>query len=141
MKPLTVGSLFAGILLAALILGLRGPEWKSNGRIYSRAKWVFHIHDDGCSLWPTPRASMDGRGFGIPLHEHSGRYKRSTVLRIQELVTSHGWRIHPNFTEALMGFPMDHSAIVASVTPSVRTARNGSGVALSKQKQKRKRDE
>jgi hypothetical protein len=60
---------------------------------------------------------MDGRGFGIPLHDRSGRYKASTVRRIQALVAEHGWRIHPRFTEALMGLPMDHSAIEPSETP------------------------
>ena len=105
-----------------------------SGRISSRAPWVCHIHDDGCSLWPTPTASMDGRGFGIPLHERSGRYKRSTVLRVQELVTQHGWRIHPHFTEALMGFPIDWSAIAASATPSVQTAPNGSPRASKKRR-------
>jgi hypothetical protein len=59
---------------------------------------------------------MDGRGFGIPMHQNSGRYKKSTVSRVQELVGKHGWRIHPNFTEALMGFPLDWSAITQSVT-------------------------
>lgn len=88
-----------------------------NGRIFSRAPWVAHTHDDECSLWPTPTASMDGRGFGIPLHERSGRYKLSTVLRVQELVRENGWRIHPNFTEALMEFPSDWSAITQSETP------------------------
>jgi hypothetical protein len=88
-----------------------------NGRLYPAAPWVPHTCDDECSLWPTPTASMDGRGFGIPLHEAGGRYKKSTVSRVQELVTAHGWRIHPRFTEALMGFPIEWSAIEPSVTP------------------------
>jgi hypothetical protein len=82
-----------------------------SGQLFPRAPWVRHICDDACSLWPTPTASMDGRGFGVPLHEAGGRYKRSTVLRVQDLVKAHGWRIHPNFTEALMGFPIEWSAI------------------------------
>ena len=82
-----------------------------NGTLFQRAPWGIHICDDGCSLWPTPTASMDGRGFGIPLHERSGRYRLATVLRVNALVREHGWRIHPNFTEALMGFPSDWTAI------------------------------
>jgi hypothetical protein len=89
-----------------------------NGRLYQHAPWALHMCDDECSLWPTPTASMDGRGFGIPLHENSGRYKLSTVRRVHELVGEHGWRIHPHFTEALMGFPTDASAIEPSETPS-----------------------
>lgn len=89
-----------------------------NGRLYERAPWALHTCDDECSLWPTPTASMDGRGFGIPLHENTGRYKLSTVRRVHELVIAHGWRIHPHFTEALMGFPTDASAIAPSETRS-----------------------
>lgn len=100
-----------------------------SGRAFTRAKWVKHTHDRDCSLWPTPTASMDGRGFGIPLHERSGRYKRSTVLRVQELVRSHGWRIHPHFTETLMGFPIGWSAIAPSATASTPTSLNGSAGA------------
>ena len=82
-----------------------------NGQLYRRVPWVPHTCDSACSLWPTPTASMDGRGFGIPLHNRSGRYKQSTVSRIRALVGEHGWRIHPNFTEALMGLPMGWTAI------------------------------
>lgn len=89
-----------------------------NGRLFQRAPWVPHMCDDECSLWPTPKASMDRRGFGIPLHEKAGRYKRSTVRRVHDLVGEHGWRIHPRFTEALMGFPTGWSAIEQSETPS-----------------------
>jgi hypothetical protein len=60
---------------------------------------------------------MGGRGFGIPMHRKSGRYRQSIVLRVQELVGKCGWRIHPNFTEALMAFPLDWSAIEESETP------------------------
>ena len=63
---------------------------------------------------------MDGRGFGIPMHDKTGRYKQSTVRRVQELVGKHGWKIHPNFTEVLMGFPMDHTATKGSEIPSSR---------------------
>lgn len=89
-----------------------------SGRLFPLAPWVRHTCDSACSLWPTPTASMDGRGFGIPLHDRTGRYKRSTVLRVQELVGNHGWRIHPNFTEALMGFPLGWTEIEALETPS-----------------------
>lgn len=92
-----------------------------SGQLFPHAPWALHTCDDECSLWPTPTASMDGRGFGIPLHENTGRYKLSTVRRVHELVTEHGWRIHPHFTEALMGFPMDASAIAESETPSPQT--------------------
>ena len=87
-----------------------------NGQLYRRAPWAQHTCDGECSLWPTPTASMDGRGFGIPLHDKSGRYRRSTVTRVHALVREHGWRIHPRFTEALMGFPTGWTEIEASET-------------------------
>lgn len=88
-----------------------------NGRLYPLAPLVLHTCDSECSLWPTPTASMDGRGFGIPLHNRTGRYKASTVARVHALVGEHGWRIHPNFTEALMDFPLEWTAIEPSGTP------------------------
>lgn len=120
-------SLFGGLTLFSETWPASGSM--RNGRVYRRAPWVRHMCDSDCSLWPTPTASMDGRGFGIALHEDSDRYKKSTVLRIQELVRSHGWRIHPNFTEALMGFPIDHSAIEVSATQSSQTLQSGSDAA------------
>ena len=99
------------------------------GKCYRRAPSVPHTHDGDCSLWPTPTASMDGRGFGIPLHNKTGRYKQSTVRRVQELVGKHGWRIHPNFTEALMGFPLDHTAIEQLETACAQPSPNGSDAA------------
>jgi hypothetical protein len=98
-----------------------------NGLLYPRAPWVPHTCDDDCSLWPTPTASMDGRGFGIPLHDRTGRYKRATVSRTRALVLAHGWRIHPRFTEALMGFPSEWTAIEPSETLLPPMSRKRSG--------------
>jgi hypothetical protein len=72
---------------------------------------------------------MDGRGFGIPLHKRSGRYKASTVSRVQELVIENGWRIHPHFTETLMGFPIGWTEVALSETASTQPLPNGSDVA------------
>lgn len=81
-----------------------------NGQLYRRAPWVPHTCDSACSLWPTPTASMDGRGFGIPLHNRSGRYRQSTISRVHALVGEYGWKIHPHFTEALMALPLGWTA-------------------------------
>lgn len=88
-----------------------------NGVVFQHAPWVRHTCDSECSSWPTPTASSDTRGFGVPLHERSGRYRQSITLKVQELVREHGWRIHPNFTEALMPFPGDWSVTGDSETP------------------------
>ncbi len=96
-----------------------------NGRVFQRAQWVQHTCDSECSLWPTPTASMDGRRFGIPMHDRSGRYKSSTVSRVQELVRENGWRIHPHFTEALMGLPLGWTAIEESEIASLQQSENG----------------
>lgn len=92
-----------------------------NGQVFPRAPWALHTCDTECSLWPTPTASMDGRGFGIPLHKRSGRYRQEIVLRVQELVTANGWRIHPHFTETLMGLPLGWTEIEPSETQSIPT--------------------
>ncbi len=97
-----------------------------SGRLFLHAPWVNHTCDEGCSLWPTPTASMDGRGFGISNNEASGRYRLSIILRVLALTKEHGWRIHPNFTEALMGFPMGWTEIEQSETPSTLIALSGS---------------
>jgi len=89
-----------------------------SGLLFRRAPWVHHTCDGECSSWPTPTASMDGRGFGIPLHSKAGRYKQSTISRVHALVGEHGWKIHPHFTEALMGFPIGWTEIEPSATPS-----------------------
>lgn len=98
------------------------------GTLLPHVPWDTHTCDDECSLWPTPTASMDGRGFGIPLHDRTGRYKLETVSRVHALVKEHGWRIHPNFTEALMGFPTGWSEIEPSETPLRQRSRKRSGV-------------
>jgi len=98
-----------------------------SGRLYPLAPLVLHTCDSECSLWPTPTASMDGRGFGIPLHDRTGRYKKSTVSRVHALVGAHGWRIHPSFTETLMGFPLGWTEIEASETLLPRRSRKSSG--------------
>lgn len=97
-----------------------------NGRMYPRAQWAPHICDGECSLWPTPTASMDGRGFGIPLHKRSGRYRQAIVSKVQELVTECGWRIHPHFTETLMGLSLGWTEIEPSATPYIPPKRSRS---------------
>gem|GEM_PF-3898034 len=77
---------------------------------------------------------MDGRGFGIPLHERTGRYKKSTILRVHALVKAHGWKIHPRFTEVLMGLPMGWTEITPSETASILPFRKSSAARSSKQK-------
>jgi hypothetical protein len=117
---LMASDVFSGILPASGTM--------RSGRLYPRAAWVRHTCDAECSLWPTPLASSDTRGFGIPNTDKTGgRYRRSTILRVRALTGEHGWKIHPHFTEALMGFPIDWSAIEDSATPSSRKSRNGSG--------------
>jgi hypothetical protein len=105
-----------------------------SGRLFRLAPWAHHMCDDECSLWPTPTASMDGRGFGIPLHERSGRYKKSTVRRVHALVGEHGWRIHPHFTETLMGYETGWTEIEPSETPSSQTSQRRSAAQSCKPK-------
>jgi hypothetical protein len=99
--------------VAALLdrgLGPFSETWPASGTMRSgRCFGVLR----GCATHATAsvhcglpqRRAWTAAGFGIPLHDRTGRYKKTTVLRVHALVGEHGWRIHPNFTEALMGFP------------------------------------
>jgi hypothetical protein len=140
-----LASCFAGLVIGIAIASQPQASRKDktsgsmrSGRLFLRAPWAPHTCDDGCSLWPTPTASMDGRGFGIPLHHNrTCRYRATTVARVQELVGKHGWRIHPHFTETLMGFPLEWSATAASATPSSRKSRSTSAGSSSRTRKRR----
>lgn len=79
-----------------------------NGRCYRRAPWVRHIHEKGCSLWPTPTATdTTGRGY----HISSGKIRLALPGAIQVAEGNHyqnpGTRkTNPAFVEYLMGFPI-----------------------------------
>lgn len=82
-----------------------------SGKLFRRAPLVRHTHGKGCSLWPTPTASMH-QGWSFSRNSKA-RYNRETMSRALE----HGYRPHPILLEALMGFPSGWSEPAPSEMP------------------------
>lgn len=75
-----------------------------SGQLYPLAPWVPHTHVSGCSLWPTPTASMGRHGWGVT--DGKPRYGQETLERVRGLMRLTGlWRPRPEAQEWLMGFP------------------------------------
>lgn len=77
-----------------------------SGQLYQRAPWVPHTHGTGCSLWPTPTASMGRSGW--PFNKTTtGTYKKST----RDRALAYGPSPPPALAEWLMGFPADWTGL------------------------------
>lgn len=74
-----------------------------NGKLSLRVPLVRHIHDEECSLWPTPTAT-DYKGCSDGWHKNDGR---PSYLRAATHPNDGNGSSYPNpcFVEALMGFP------------------------------------
>lgn len=86
-----------------------------NGQLFQRAQWVPHIHETGCSLWPTPRA--DGGNNAGGSNSRRAAIKRGTYIT---------GKMYPNHREWLMGYQPGHTEIDASAMPSSRRSRKSS---------------
>jgi hypothetical protein len=99
-----------------------------SGACYRRAQWVPHIHDKGCSLWPTPTAT-DWKGGS----ENSLKAKANRIGYLRYATVPHdgGGSSYPmpSFVEALMGFPIGWTELTPSATPSCPKSQNGSDAA------------
>ena len=78
-----------------------------SGRCYQRAPLAHHIHDQGCSFWPTPQAQdakhaaptdweLSQQETGKQLHLHTALYQ----------ILGERGAVHPQLSEWLMGFPI-----------------------------------
>jgi hypothetical protein len=82
-----------------------------SGQCYQRAPWVRHIHESGCSLWPTVLASEGTGGGSKRMAEQALRGQKrasghKTELRIRDLIQYlHGGPMNLAWAEWLMGFP------------------------------------
>jgi hypothetical protein len=92
-----------------------------NGKINSRGEPKLSAQ---AKLWPTPQAHDAAKGdpervgrFGT---KHGGRNLTDEVM-VAGL--SGSGSLNPRFVEELMGFPIDHTALKPSGTPSVRSRR------------------
>jgi C-5 cytosine-specific DNA methylase len=101
------------------------PFWrlrvtKSSRSYFQLAVSVPRIGETGCGFWPTPQAH-DAKSSGTAPTELAG--KRHTP----SLPTAVGGKLNPQFSEWLMGFPTDHTALNVSETQSCRKSPRGSG--------------
>lgn len=87
-----------------------------SGQLLARAPWVPHIHETGCSLWPTPRA--DGGNNAGGSNSRRAAIKRGTYI---------SGSVNPSHREWLMGFPIGHTEIEFLETRSSRKSRKSSG--------------
>jgi hypothetical protein len=102
------------------------PTWPTsgsmrNGRCYQRAPLVRHIHDSGCSYWPTPRALM-------ARCKATARYRGNLEEAVALRGDSGGYLNH-QWVAWLMGFPPDWcmTPFTPSATPSSPKSPNTSG--------------
>lgn len=83
-----------------------------NGSVYRRARSVLHIHENDCSLWPTPLAS-EGMGGGTGKRAQAildG--KSSSQLRVRDLYhLRYGVTMPTEFAEHLLGFPQNWTVL------------------------------
>lgn len=94
-----------------------------NGKLYPRAPLVLHIHENECSLWPTPTAT-DYKGCSDGWHKNDGKpsYLRAATHPNDGNGSSYP---HPSFVEALMGFPQGWTELDVSETQSFHRSRSG----------------
>lgn len=71
-----------------------------SGELFLRAPLVPHIHENDCSLWPTPTKSQATHGFGFTSRT-VGRYN-ATILALADEI---GYKPSAATQEALMAFP------------------------------------
>jgi len=96
-----------------------------NGRCYQRRLLVRSTYGKGCSLWPTPRASM---GMSFPLASVQKSLTRSfgannledhlTISLCQENQNLDGLYMNPEWVEWIQGFPTGWTDLEHSETPS-----------------------
>jgi hypothetical protein len=84
---------------------------------------VSLMNEIGSGLLPTPRHSRGYQGYS----------NEGFAPSLTEFLTgargklNNGLKPNPRFVETMMGFPIDHSALNASETPSSRKSRKSSG--------------
>lgn len=90
-----------------------------NGECFHRAEWVPHIHEKGCSLFPTPLASDGIRGG-------ARKYTKANRKRHWTLNDELGARPNPPFSEWLIGFPIGWSDLRESEMRLIPMSPSGS---------------
>ena len=86
-----------------------------SGRLYRRARWVRHSCGEGCSLWPSPRASDRDNCGGS-----------NARCKAQRTGTYIGRNQNPEFQGWLMGFPFGWSDLQPEEIQSSHKQQSGS---------------
>jgi hypothetical protein len=102
-----------------------------SGECFQLANWDFHTHEKGCSLLPTPTASLGHSGFSIGTAEKIARGDRfrksgcrigSSLKWLPALIPWFRRGLssfpHPHLCEWMMGFPTSWIALDVPETPS-----------------------
>ena len=84
------------------------PRWGSmrNGECWARSTPALSTPGIVFGYWPTPTASMAKRGWGFG-RETRGRYSKAVIQRARV----DGWLPSPQLLEALMGWPIEWTAL------------------------------
>ncbi len=95
-----------------------------------------HIHENGCSLWPTPNAGMyRSIGYEISrLRKRAEKHQIDLVMALQ--LSADGGRANPNWIEWAMGFPAKWTEFTPSEMPLSRKLQSGSAEGSSKRRVK-----
>ena len=104
-----------------------------SGRLYLRAPWVHHIRQRVFAV-AYPNGEHGRRGFGIPLHERSRRYKKSTILRGARARERARLEDPSALYRGADGVSFGWSEIAQSATASILKFRDRSAARSSKQK-------
>ena len=77
-----------------------------NGECWARSTPALSTPGIVFGYWPTPTASMAKRGWGFG-RETRGRYSKAVIQRARV----DGWLPSPQLLEALMGWPIEWTAL------------------------------
>lgn len=77
------------------------PRWglMRNGECWERTPLAHHTCGKGCSLWPTPVASMGKHGYGLG---RTRRYSKKVEANCRRI----GWTPSSEMQEAVQGWPI-----------------------------------
>lgn len=94
-----------------------------NGQLFERPSSAHRMAVNGSTFWPTPRASMGGHGIAWTRAE-TGEHRSQLEDYLGWMFINagnkrvRGLQVNPQWTDWLMGFPINHTALDAQEMPS-----------------------
>ena len=151
-QPSSVSGLLTSFARALWFGKIRQPSEQMRLGLGTDSETVLNASDTPCSLSDYEPVALGLTTLGIDCsclphyrtptaRDWKGQSALSWRTRTKgdttpTLADQIGGTPHPEFVEALMGFPIGWTELEASETPSSRRSRNGSAVASSKRKRK-----